>query len=232
MSIQRPRERCRIPQTTQKGRAHWHSLRAGRDIYSNTDYGDFSNVHFDHDVVSFDTFASSPRRTLSMDDARVGKVIKNIRLVYDVEGFEKINGHHLTLEYEEAKIEAKNFSVNPRDKTVSNFHANVRGLPLESLLTVGLGENIRAEGLLNGSVSLHFKGAVPTASGELSSEIQDGFVTAPGQTNNPPFGSDLPGHTEWVFVQAHYADLAVDIRSDEHYNMNMTLKAFGNDGTI
>jgi hypothetical protein len=202
----------------------------GQKIYADTEYGDVSNLNFHHDINSFKKFSSSPKRTLSMDKLRVGKAIKNIVLTYQVLGREKIHAEALHLEYEDAQIQAVDFFLNPMEKTVNNFVASVKNLKLQTLLAIGLGENIHAEGKLNGSIELNFVEKVPVASGRLIAEGPGTIrFRKPGQAQQAAIQlSDNPlDILNGYLYNFNYTDLAVDIRSNEHYKMNMIVSTLG-----
>lgn len=202
----------------------------GRDIAVTSEYGNASDVSFDHDIVSLSTLESSPSQKIRIKSLTVGKEIRRFALDYQVLNRSLIIGQKLHLEHEGAKIDARNFAIDPEQKALRDFKASIENLKLDTLLVLAVGPLITADGNLSGELNLEFEGKTPVVSGRLKSDTA-GWIRyrQPGQVQQKNISlSDNPMNILNSYLyNFEYQDLDLELSSDKNYKMNVLLKAFG-----
>ncbi|MCC6137620.1 MAG: YdbH domain-containing protein, partial [Bdellovibrionaceae bacterium] len=202
----------------------------GKDISVSSGYGDVTEMQWEHDVLSFKTFTSSPLQTLRIKSFTAGKTIENIYLEYQVMNLDTLRAQKLHLEYEKALIDAENFMIHPLKQELIGFKATIKNLPLESILTMALGPFVSATGHLNGHVNLEFEDKIPTMNGRLTSE-KEGWILYRKQGDQQQNGLQLSDSPMTILnsylYNFNYKTLDLDLRSNKQYQMNVLLGAYG-----
>ncbi len=201
----------------------------GKNISIKTEYGEFKNLEIKHELLSYPELKSAKHSRLSAKEVVVGPSIYDIEFLYEVVDKSLVNVEKLMLTYDGANFETGPFTVRPLEPSVEGLKARVRNLDLQKLLALGLKDAVTAEGALKGTVELTYKNKIPSVEGHL-------LVTKPGWIRYRP-GEKPPklmrlsdGPMEILngyLYDFYYETLSVDIKTDDKYNMIMTLSTLG-----
>jgi hypothetical protein len=201
----------------------------GQDISYQSEYGSFEGVSFSHSVNSFKTWASLPKQNLQVKKVNIGPGIENLKIIYQVLNLKKINVQSLFFNIEQASLHAENFRLNLFQKRVENLILKISNLDLEKVLALGLKSTVKAKGQLNGQIGVHFHTHRPTLSGNLA-DSQPGHIqyrTGKLQASSLSISDTPMDILNNYLYDFYYKNIAIQISTDEKYDMKMTLSAWG-----
>lgn len=201
-----------------------------KNIHLKTDYGNVSQLDWNHDIIDFKKYASGPHKTLTAKEINIGTSIHNVSLEYQVRNIHKIAINKMHFEYEDAAFDSASFFANPLQKEIENLSLQIKNFKLEKFLVLSLGSNVKADGTLSGNVNINIKAQLPSIEGTLNADrmgwIQyrkDGDI----QHKNLQLADSPMTILNNYLYNFHYTSLNLDLSSDTHYQMAALFKAYG-----
>jgi hypothetical protein len=201
----------------------------GENLSSQSDYGDYEGVSFNHKVTSLKALSTPPGQSLKIKKINLGPGVEDLSIVYQMPNVATIDVSKFTARAGKGEIYAENFTIYPLKKRIEKFIAQVINLDLETLLAIGLKDTVKAQGVLHGHLGVNFIGTRPVFRGLLTDPKPGWIQYRTGNTQAPGISlSDGPMEILNNYLYDYqYQNLSLTITSDTNYDMKMTLAALG-----
>ncbi len=202
----------------------------GKNISTDTEWGKFSGIDFEHSVISFKNFASPPHQFLRIKKIDIGQSFEDFAINYQVANLQKVHVAQCSLAIDKARLMAEKFAINLTQKRIENFSVRVTDLDLERVLAVGLKDAVKAQGQLSGNINLTFEGSKPVLSGLLKDSkkgwIQYRTATSKASQNLSLNDGPMDILNNYLY-DFQYENLSLAITTNKVFDMKMKLSTLG-----
>ena len=201
----------------------------GENLTSQSDFGDYEGVSFNHKIISLDSFATPDRQSLKIKKINLGPGVDDLNVTYQMPNMFTVEVRQFSARAGKGELYAENFIIYPQKKRIEKFLAQVVNVDLETLLAIGLKDTVQAKGLLHGHLGVSYDGTRPVFKGLLT-DPKPGWIQY--RTGNTQAGgislSDGPMEILNNYLyDFQYQNLSLTISSDTNYDMKVNLAALG-----
>lgn len=201
----------------------------GENISSQSDFGDYEGISFDHKIQSLDDFSTPQKQSLKIRKINLGPGVQDLKVVYKMPSMNTIEVQSFSAVVGKGEMYAENFVIYPQKKRIEKFLAQIINVDLETLLAIGLKDTVKAKGVLHGHLGITYQGSRPVFKGLLT-DPQPGWIQyRTGNTQAAGIAlSDGPMEILNNYLyDFQYQNLSLTLSSDTNYDMDMTLAALG-----
>jgi hypothetical protein len=201
----------------------------GENLTSQSDFGDYEGVSFNHKISSLDSFATPDRQSLKIKKINLGPGVEDLNVTYQMPNMFTVEVRQFSARAGKGELYAENFIIYPQKKRIEKFLAQVVNVDLETLLAVGLKDTIKAQGLLHGHLGVSYQGTRPVFKGLLTDPKPGWIQYRTGNTQASGISlSDGPMEILNNYLyDFQYQNLSLTISSDTNYDMKVNLAALG-----
>ncbi len=201
----------------------------GENLTSQSDFGHYEGISFNHRINSLDSFATPERQWLKIKKINLGPGVEDFKITYQMPSMFTVEVSQFSARAGKGELYAENFIIYPQKKRIEKFLAQVVNVDLETLLAIGLKDTVQAKGLLHGHLGVSYKGNRPVFKGLLTDPKPGWIQYRTGNTQAAGISlSDGPMEILNNYLyDFQYQNLSLTISSDTNYDMTVNLAALG-----
>ncbi len=201
----------------------------GENLASQSDFGDYEGISFNHKIISLDSFATPKRQWLKIKKINLGPGVEDFKITYQMPSMFTVEVSQFSARAGKGELYAENFIVYPQKKRIEKFLAQVVNVDLETLLAIGLKDTVQAKGLLHGHLGVSYEGNRPVFKGLLT-DPKPGWIqyrTGNAQASGISLSDGPMEILNNYLYDFQYQNLSLTISSDTNYDMKVNLAALG-----
>lgn len=186
---------------------------------------------FSHRITSFPGLGSPNNQRLFFKEVTMGKSLNDLEILYQVIDRTQVDVRSLSMQFDGANINAKNFSLFPEEKRFANLDSKVEKLKVQTLLRLFYDESVTATGDLSGILNLDMEAGVPVVkSGKLTTH-KKGWIQLRPKGSLPPNPKVVPTSPTDILknylFDFQYTGIEADLSTDPKFDMKMTMRIQG-----